>query len=550
MVLNSFSALLPLVAEQLQFRQADTRLSDMRLADTRLVELYALKGELLWRSGKTTQADEAWQRGLAAAPKRDSTYFKVAAAQVRNRAFDGAIATLLKARSELNLPAAFCDDLSQLYGAVGNYTAGAQEVLTLLKTQGNYNAAVGRISAYLVNEKGTAQTRAVLEKAAYAEPNSVMMQRVYSQFLRDTKNYDAAFDVITRIDNLLNAQGRELLQFADLARREKSYAAALKGYDVIISKGKKNPFAMSALLGYARTAESRLAETNSFTQIELKNTLERYAQIVSDYPQSPQAAEAQYRIAVLTLEQANNPQKAIADFTVLMERYRNYPIAAQGAVELGNTYVALQQLDKAEETFKRTAQMFPQQPNERDEALFHLAELEYFRCALDSAQAHFGKLAVNTNADIANDALEMLSILDFQQSPIGKAALCTFAAADLLMRQKQPDVAIEKYKTVAAGIAANAQPAPLAELSLLKAGKIERSRKRCEAAQQLFLQLITKYPESGYGDQALLYTAECLAEQGRKDDAIQTYSQILVKYPRSTYLQEARARIRKLRGDA
>lgn len=537
--LGSPAGLLPLIEEQLLLKHPEQR----------LVELYALKGDVLWKTGKTVPAGETWNKGLSIAPKRDSTYVKIAKSQVQNRAFEAAVNTLLKARSELQMPTLFADDLCQLYATVGNYTAGTSEILLLLRLQG-FNVALGRISAYTINEKGIQQTRAALEKAASSEPGNILLQRLYGQFLRDIKDYERSLELIIRIDNLLNAQGREILQFAELSRRERMYGYAIKAYGLILDKGKKNPFALSASLGYARAMEQRLLDSASLPEQELYTVLERYAHIVRDFPQTPTAAEAQLRIGLLTRDYLHKPREAVESFAVLLQRYAAYPVAAQGAVDLGNTYIQLGQLDKAKETFSRVPLLFPLQTTEKDEALFHLAELEYFRCVFDSAQIHCSALAVNTNADIANDALEMLSALEYQQAPGGKESLCSMAQADLSSRQQKPDVAIERYKAIPTNIAANARIAPLAELALLKAGKLERAHKRCEQAQQTFALLLDKYPETGLGDQALMMQADCLVESGKKDLAMGLYNQILVKYPRSMFLQEVRVKIRKLRGDA
>jgi tetratricopeptide (TPR) repeat protein len=557
--LGNPAAALPLVEEYLQ--------SPTKASDERLIELHALRGELLWRTGKTTQASEAWQKALAMASaspqRRDSTYLKIAFSQANNRAFDAAIATLTKGRADLNAPMLFSDQLSQLYGAAGNYEAGTQEVLTLLRLQGAQNVARGRLSAYLINEQGISKTRGVLDRAATTEPNNAPLQRLYSWLLREIKDYDRALDITDRLDKITNAQGRELYEFAEAARRDGVYTPALKAFGMIIDKGKRNPYALSALYGYARTAESKLTESaasaTSIAASEVLELIERYTQIARDYPNTEPALSAQYRIATLTHEALRKPEQAISEFDRLMMQYRALPppvqittqsVAAQGGVDLGTLYIELQRLPEAEQAFNRVLATFPGAQEERDEALYHLAELEYYRCALDSARERFGRLAVNPNADIANDALEMISLLEYQDTPAGKTALCELAKADLQAQQNKTDAAVSAYTALAATIAPNAKEASIGEQALLRAGKLERARKRWDAAVKLFTDVLSIYPEGTSGDDATLAMADCYAAQGKKEEAIQTYTIILVKYPRSTLVQEARMKIRKLRGDA
>jgi tetratricopeptide (TPR) repeat protein len=546
--LNQPAALLPLVEEQIQIQQQI--LSQPGQAQ-RMTELHAMKGDLLWKVGKTAQAEAAWKQGLTFAPTQQQTYTTIARSAAGNRAFDLAIATFQQARTQLAAPTLFSDELSQLYGAVGNYTAGTQEALTFLRQTRNVNAAQGRISAYLVSAKGTEQSKDVLDKTAQAEPNNFALQRVYAWFLREIKDYNAALEVTRRIDDLLNAQGREVLMFAEKARQERYYDAALKGYGIVIDKGKRNPHALSAFYGYARAMESRSQEgMKGYSEDDITLIVERYRAIIADYPGTQFAAESQYRIARMMLDNAKKPQAAEQEFTRLLDTYKQFPIAARGAVDLGKLYFRQNQPDKAREIFRTTIQLFSRQKTESDEAEFQLAELEYFAGNLDSAEPRFSRLASNTNADIANDALERLSILEFKKTPEGRQLVLNFAAAERAERQENTDEAVKNYIALSVGMKPSAPFAVLGEQALLKAGRLEAARKQYDAAQKLYEQAMTQFPEGTMGDVAMMSLGDLLAAQGKKDAAIQMYSQLLAKFPRSTLLQETRLKIRKLRGDA
>jgi tetratricopeptide (TPR) repeat protein len=568
MALNQPAALLPLVEEQIQLLVQTLKQPGQA---TRMTDLHAMKGDLLWKIGKTSQAEEAWKQGLTYAPTLQPTYSTIARSQSSNRAFELAIATLKQARTQLSAQTLFSDELSQLYGAVGNYTAGAQETLTFLRQTNNVNTAQGRIAAYLINAKGTEQSKAVLEQAAVAEPNNFALQRVYAWFLREIKDYNAALEATRRIDDLLNAQGRELLMFAEKARQERFYDAALKGYGMVIDKGKRNPNALNAFYGYARTMESRSQEgAKGFSERDVAQIVERYRAVIADYPGTQFAAESQYRIARLMLDNVgktdanagastvegkpatpiSTPEAAEQEFLRLLELYKQFPIAARGAVDLGKFYFRQNKTEKADAMFRTTLQTFARQKTECDEAEFQLAELEYFAGRLDSAEQRFSRLAANTNADIANDALERLGMLELKKTPEGLQAITSFAKAERAERQGSADDAVQDYTALVVGIKPNAPSAVLGEQALVKAGQIEASRKRYAEAQKLYEQVLTQFPEGTMGDYATMYQGDILAAQGKKDEAIQMYSQVLARFPRSTLLQEVRLKIRKLRGDA
>jgi tetratricopeptide (TPR) repeat protein len=589
MALGQFSSVLPLVEDYLQLQQYNaeqraTQGATVRgMSEERRIDILTLKGDVLWKMGRTTQAQETWKQALSALTaypnKRDSSYIRLALVQSSNRAFEQAIQTLQQARVDFSIPTLFSDQLSQLYGAVGNFTAGTQEILTMLRLQGAQNIARGRISAYLISERGLKETRVVLERAAEKESSNAPLQRLYSWFLREIKEYDRALEATARLDNLINAQGREIYEFAESARRDAAYMPALKAFGLLIDKGKRNSYALSALYGYARTAEAALtaakaesAGTGSSASTapilavgDAPALLERYEQIVREYPTTEPALAAQYRIASVTAEYLGNYTQAIAAYKKVLEQFLSFPphfrqaeslqsIAAQATVELGKLYVMLGNMTDAEYTYRQVISTFPSATTERDEALFHLAELEYFRCALDSARERFGRLLVNPNADIANDALEMIGLLELQDTPLGKELLCKLAQADAKARQAKTGttaaMAVEQYLELAASVQPKSREALLGEQALLKAGKVERERKAFESAIKIFSQALERYPEGTLGDYALLFIGDCQAVLGRKDEAMQTYSALLAKYPRSVLLQEARAKIRKLRGDA
>ncbi|MBK9249159.1 MAG: tetratricopeptide repeat protein [Ignavibacteria bacterium] len=89
----------------------------------------------------------------------------------------------------------------------------------------------------------------------------------------------------------------------------------------------------------------------------------------------------------------------------------------------------------------------------------------------------------------------------------------------------------------------------LAEQSLLRSAQINFTRKSHEAGREFITTLLTKYPDSIYGDRAMLDLGNSFTAEGKKDLAIQTFTDLLAKFPRSILLNEAREKIRKLRGD-
>lgn len=529
---NKFSVLLPLVEE--------------RITKQKSTELYALLGNLHWKAGKTSAADEAWEQALDLAPDSDQSYALVAQAQIDNRLFDKAIVTLQKARKAVSNPVLFANELSQLYGTVNRYSEGTREVINYLRVSKNMSVAQGRISAYLISEQGIATTRKELDDLYSAHSNDMYVVQLYSWFLREVKDYDRALEVQQKIDDMTKSDGREILAFADLARREGFYDQALRAYTMIIDKGTRNPYAMTALFGYARAVELRSRSGASFSREEATKVVELYRRIIDDYPNTQFAAESYFNIAALYSNELGNIDAAIDEYNTLLTTYGRMEIAASGGVKLGLLYVRKDDLARARETFSTVVSRYPTLESPRDEALFYIARLNYYEGQLDSAKEQFGRLAVNTNTDIANDALTMISLLEDNKEEAIQPALKDYAQAELKELQARYDDAVLLFGKAAAA----APAAPLAERCYFRMGTIEFNRRSYTSARSHLSTLLSKYPKTIVGDRALMYIGDSFAAEKNTEEAMKTYTKLLEQYPRSTLLAEARLKIRKLRGDA
>ncbi len=532
MGLHRFADLLPIVEE--------------RLAIAPSARLHALNGNLLWKIGKTDLAFAAWDRGIEYDANDLDTYSQVAQAQIDNRLFDRAIKTLIAGRNAAGSPTTFSNELSQLYGAVGDYERGTREVLSLLQKTGNLPVAEGRLAAFLIDEAGTRTTGRVLEESSRAQNDNVLLLQLYEWYLRQVKDYVKALEVYIRIDELAGSSGRELLRFGNLAQREGFYDIALKAYDHVIASGRKrNPHVHTALYGYASTMEKRLKSNANFSQEEVSVIIERYEQILEDFPKSKIAPSAQYRLAVMVHRYAGDFARAIAEYQLLMSEYPKKKLAAQGGVELGNLYVERDQLDKAEEAFRKVSRRYRKFPTPSNEAKFQLAELKLFRGNLDSARSLYEDLARNAETDIANDALLRLALFGENTEEEQQAQIARYAQGELRHRQGRLNDARAIFQAIPGAV----PQTPLAEQALLQLAILDMEEKLWANARAQFDKLLIEFPDSIYGDQIYQYIGDSFLAENEVQKAIEAYTHILVHYPDSTLLHEMRTKIRTLRGD-
>jgi tetratricopeptide (TPR) repeat protein len=220
--MNQFSDLWPII---------EKRLSVKKNPDS-----YAIYGEILWRTGKTSEANKAWENAISLAPRSPDTYLDVANSQISLRLFDKSVSTLEKGRSELNSSTVFSDQLSQLYIATGNFAKGTNEVLNLFEQTNNLGIAQGRLSALLSNPDAASYVNSIIKSRA--DGDNINYKKLYAWFLRSTKKYEEAFEVYKKIDAMQASNGMEVLNFANSSSSDGQTDIALKAYEYIIDMGR------------------------------------------------------------------------------------------------------------------------------------------------------------------------------------------------------------------------------------------------------------------------------------------------------------------------
>lgn len=525
--LGQFSSLAPLIEERLAFAPS--------------AKLFALHGAVLWRSGKTTEAEKAWQTGLVAAGNDDAKITDIAATQAGLRLYDKAIGTYLLAREKSGNPLTYADELSGLYASTGNFERGVDEVLKVFAAQKNMAMAQGRIAALMAKPESKGFIAKKLK--SLASSGEYIEMKLYLWFLRETKDYDNALEMAEKVDRASNIVGRELYDFAEGTKRDGSYPTALKAYSRIIGIGKSSSYYSQALYGYARTLELNLSKVTTMKADDAEEILDRYEDIIKNFPNTPIAAECQYRRGVIVLEYLHDDARAKTEFATTVTKFGVFPPAASALTVLGT--MAMREGDTA-----RAASVFAQvvsryatiSPDDADQARFYAAEMQYYAGKPDSAKEIYAILASKSDKDIANDALSRIVFLE--QNKENLARLNEFARAESLVMQKKTDAALAGFTALQHG------EDDIAERAYISAAQLAFGAGNISSAQAIGEEYLQKFPEAIYGDKAMLLLAQLYDAAGAKDKAINILTELLARYPRSIYLQEAREKVRKLRGDA
>jgi TolA-binding protein len=531
------------------------------------VGLLAQLGVVYARAGSDSKAIEAWNRATVVDRKNANNYRVVANAATESRMFDQAIAIYTRGRSECGDPALFAPELAYLHSMMMNFKDATKEYLALVQQNASQLSFVqSRMASYTLRTDGLSIATSVVEEATKSDPSNVNFFYLLAWLFMEGKRYDKAYDVYVAIDKQTNANGREIYTFAERALKDKSFAAASKAFKAVISSYPRFDRLPLAQFGYARTLEEMLAAEDTVrleqeaapfmlptaepsiaeTRTRYATAIEAFNKVVQNYPKSEVAIRALLRIASIQADRFFDLDGAAATLRTVQREYASFPmLVPEATLRLGDVLLAKGDLEGATGQFAAVQRNGAAQPPLRELAQFRLAEIEYFQGKHEDAAKRLTELIKNPSADIANDALTLSVFIqdNLKRSP---AALTDFAKASFLVRQRKLSEAVgvlqdmlTKYPSLT-----------ILDETLLLLGDALASMKRHKEAIEIYQRVATEHSQSILLDKAQLRIG-LVCQGGLKDSAraIAAYQTLLEKYPNSIYTNEARRRIRELRGD-
>ena len=520
--------------------------------------LLSALGGVYYQNGNNEKADSIWQSILAMNATNPTLYRLVASQMMEFRLYDRAIAMFLRAREATGDDGLFIDDLANLYTAFQQYADATREYVHLLRLQPNQLSGIqSRMSQFLHRPEARSLARGILEKEVARRGDFVPLRQLYAWVLMEEDRYDAALDQYLILDPLLKARGVEVFNFSQRALVEGKYQAAVKGFQAILDNKPAADLIPLARLGYAKgveqlslpPADSTGTEphTAPWPVVEARSSLDRalqlYESVVRDYPGTPYAAESYFRMGIVRYGQLNDLDGALAALRNVPPIVGGAVLALESRMKTAEIFLAKNDLGRARDEYR--ALLLIKESPVRDRVLFHLAELDYFTAAFDTAVAVLRQLSANTAADLANDALRLQYFIEENKASAADA-LKDYAKAHLLMRQRRFSESLEEFRA----ILSRHPTAPLAADATFQIAEIQIILGKSQDALTTLGAIVRDMPLSILRDRAMMRMGEIYERILRNPaKAIQAYEELLTAYPASIYTEEARKRIRLLRGD-
>lgn len=522
---NQYSELLPTIEKYISLRPSN--------------KLYNLYAEVLWKLGKTEEANSAWAKGIDINKNDVNSYKNTAISQSNMMQIKKATETLEKARTQFKNKDMFVDELSRLYTASGDYRKAMEEIFLFFESSGNFPQTQGRLQALTFSGDAKKYILENLENKKNSPNKGYKI--LYAWFLSAIGEFEKSLALYTEIDNESNAKGAELYNFALARQKDEQYEIALKTFGKIIDYGKSSPYLLNALYGYNRVLESQISLKSFFNSKDYEELIRRYKNIVELFPNNNFSFDAQYRIATIYFKNLNRPEQAIEELNKIITVSGNSPIAYKSYNLLGDIYLYDNDINKAEVFYNKNASVnLAGLENEKNYAIFKIADILYYTGNIDSAAKIYSALAKITDANIANDAIEKSMFIE--QNKNSAKAIRDFAIAEKYNFQNKDSLAVLKYDE-----AAQFGSGDIIEMSILNKAEIFKEAKKYSETIELLKKFTIDFPESINIDKVYFNLGNVYLLNNQPDLAEKTFAMILEKYPRTIYMEQCRNKIRQIR---
>ncbi len=515
-------------------------------------------GTLNFRAGREKEAAAAWDRVLALDPSNPNLYRIVASAQVENRLLDRAADTYRRGRSAIGDQTLFTLELSQLLVATMDYKGATLELLAWLEQNpAQTNFVQSRLTSFSSKPDGRNAAIGVIRDALRGKED-LHVFGLLAWLYMEGRDYDRAYEAYVEIDRLAASHGLGILSFADRAAHDRVFADAARAYREALSMPLPEERRPAAMLGYATALKEMSGANDSTGSAPDRSTgavpetrssggaASAFNDIVTRYPHTRYAAISLFQIGVIRMEQSD-----LGGAQEAFDRAREEPAAPPAlrydiGLNLGALAILKADTAAARTAFQAVSAAPDASPDQSDEANFRLAEIEYFAGRFENASRLLDAMSLNLKADIANDALALKAFLS---ENLGTPdALAQFARADLLARQHRNAESIALFQQVIRRFPQTL----LIDDALMKVAALQAGAGLFQDAITTYRTLLEKFKESSISlDRAQFQMAE-VYEVGMKNipAAIGAYQQLLAAYPNSLLAEQARKKIRALRGEA
>ena len=499
-------------------------------------------------AAKNDKADDIYKNIVKNAPNNPNQILDMVQILERRNEINFATETLENLRKKLDNPQVFAVELAELYYKATKPEKCFATYLNLIEIQPEQadmvqNALQDKITADADKEK----FRVMLIKKVQQNPDNTALSELLVWYFVQQNNFLGAFNQLKALEKRTNGDYTRIFNLANEAVENSFFSDALEMYKYISSQGEAvSPYFFVAQTEYLNTYKKMLDSTPSTTK-QYEDLSKDYQAFFTKNGFTAQNIGLQSTYASLLAYQLFDANKAIEILdNALKINGLNPKTIADLKLELADLYLITGDVWEPTLLYGQVEKTFKDEPLGQ-QAKFKNAKLSFYRGEFEWSKAQCDVLKASTAQKISNDAIQ-LSLL-IQDNIVGDTvlyALKMYAAADLYVFQNKLDSANVLIDT----LLKNFEKHSIVDDALFLKAQTCEKQQNYSLALGFYTKITQNYADDILADDALFAIATIYDQKlGDKTLAQDFYKQLLLKHPDSLYSQDARKRIRVLRGD-
>ena len=525
-----------------QYTQAEALIED-KLEKTQKPIFFVELGYNYQLQKNTQKAEKNYQKALDAIAENPNNVYAIATAFEQKVLIQQAIKAY-EIATGINKSLNFDYQMALLQGQLGNMDMMIEKLLSYAYNNPQTLAVVQNQLSRFMNEESQETFNASLRKALLLNTQKnqdIFWNQFLSWFFVQQKEYGKAFIQEKAIFKRDPDTFPNIVNLARLAVDENENTTAREILTFILANTQDPDMQMQA---HQYLLHMDIEEAQEKDYATIKQNIDK---LLAQYGTTPNSLNLQLIKADFEAFHLKNTQAGITTLNKALELQLNKYQNAEVKMKLSDILLL-------DEKFNQAIIYYSQiEEDLKNDAVAHQASLKiakasYFKGDFEWAQKQLKVLKSSSSQLIANDALELyLLIIDNTVEDSTQTALKKFARADFKLYQNKKDEALTAFKD----ILANDKTQSIQDVTLLRIGRIYETQGKYEEALSYYQQIIDKYAEGIYIDEALFYSAEIYNKKlNSPEKAMPLYEKVIFNHQDSIHFVESRKQFRLLRGDA
>lgn len=506
-----------------------------------------MMGNIYTQEGNMSKADAIYDDLIKSLPADQGEIAALASQFYQSANIDYAIKIFQQGRKLLKNDNVFTYELINLYRFKRDKVSLTDEYLNFLPQNPNFiNQAENAFSNVYEGGADYDMLKTALLRRIQKDPQQTVYADLLTWQYLQQKEFDLALNQALALSRRQNDDGNSIYDLCRTFIANEAFDEAIRGYEYIISKGKATPLYIPSKIELINTKNLKVT-SGKYLPEDLLGLEKDYNDLLTEFGRNSSTAFAMQKLANLQafkLHKLKDAQKLLEDATKLSDI--RPALLADCKLDLGDIYLLNNQPWEATLLYSQVEKDFPATATGQD-ALFRNAKLAYYTGDFTWAKGQLDVLKVATSQLIANDALNLLLLIqdNLVADSIG-AALKMYARADLQIFAQNPEKAVITLDSISKKFPNNS----LDDDIMMSKSRILIQQKDFAGAVPLLKKIIEEHPADLWADDAVFMLGDIYENRlNDKTIAKNYYQKIITDYPGSLWINEARKRFRLLRGD-